>query len=83
MAESGPGLTHMRPEQARMRPTQKPNKFFSAHSAPCSAFSAFSEEDIPARAMPDSHPAMTIHAEATNRGQPAKHTATPTADRRN
>jgi hypothetical protein len=31
---------------------KKPNKFCSAHSAPRSAPSAFSEEDIPARTVP-------------------------------
>jgi hypothetical protein len=47
-------------------PAQKPNKFFSARSAPRSASSAFSEEDIPALTVPDSRPTVTIHAEAPN-----------------
>ena len=33
-------------------PAQKPNKFFSAHSAPRSASSAFSVENIPAQTVP-------------------------------
>jgi hypothetical protein len=33
-------------------PAQKPKKFFPAYSAPRSAPSAFSEEDIPARTVP-------------------------------
>jgi hypothetical protein len=49
-------------------------KSFSAPSAPRSAFSAFSQEDIPAPAAPRFTPGRDIHAEAANQGQPARHT---------
>jgi hypothetical protein len=51
-AASAQGQRMRRPEQPKCAPAQKPNKFFSARSAPRSALSAFSEEDIPALTVP-------------------------------